>query len=190
MEDVIEVSPSGRARCRGCKESIPKGELRFGEVYDSAFTGGQALRYWHLACAAKKLPTQLEAALRQYPDEVPDRDAIGQAIAAGKKGGKAGAKAPFPHADLAPTGRARCISCGEPLEKDALRVAVERELESPSGMPMKTPGYLHPGCATAWAEQQGQDPEALVAAVLANSTHLDEKQYAELNAELSTELTG
>lgn len=185
MEDVIEVSPSGRAKCRGCKEAIPKGELRFGEAYDSAFTGGMALRYWHVPCAAKKLPTQLENALKKYPGEVADRAGIEAAIAAGRKGGKGSAKAPFPHADLAPTGRAKCISCGEGLEKDALRVAVEREIESPSGMPMKTPGYLHPGCAPAWAEEQGQDPGEFVEAVLANSEHLDEKQFAELNSELA-----
>ena len=189
MENSIEIAPSGRAKCRGCKEAIPKGEVRFGEVYDSAFTGGEAVRWWHLACAAKKLPTELEAAMKKYAGEIPNRADVEKAIEAGKKGGKGGAKAPLPHADLAPTGRAKCISCGEPLEKDSLRVAVEREIEAPSGMPMKSAGYLHPGCATAWAEQQGQDPEQLVEAVLANSGHLDEKQYAELGSELSASVS-
>jgi hypothetical protein len=186
MGDVVEVSPSGRAKCRGCKESIPKGVVRFGEAYDSAFTGGEALRYWHLECAAKKLPAQLEQALAGYAGDIPDKEKVEAAIAAAKKKGKASAKAALPHADLAPTGRARCLACGETLAKGSLRVAVEREVDGPMG-PMRSAGYLHTACAVGYAEEQGEDPEAFVEQVFANSTHLADEHRDRLQTELGAD---
>lgn len=180
MDHLVEVSPSGRAKCRGCKEAIPKGEVRFGEVYDSAFTGGEALRYWHLKCAAKKLPTQVREALGRYDGDVPDRADVDKAMDEASRKGKAGAKAAFPYADLAPTGRARCLVCEEALEKGQLRVAVERDVESPAGMPIRGAGYLHPACALQWAEDQGEDTDAFADAVIGNSDHLTDAQRTEL----------
>src|SRR5262245_50321669 len=111
MGHMLEVSPSGRAKCRGCKESVAKGDVRFCESFDSAFSDGESFRYWHLKCAAKRLPIQLKAAMDAYTDDIPDKDAVlAEITAAGKKaGGRGGAKLPFPHADIAPTGRARCM---------------------------------------------------------------------------------
>ena len=105
MAHRIEVAPSGRASCRGCKEKIAKGDLRFCEEYTSAFSDGEAYRYWHMLCAAPKLPVQVRQAMDAYTGDIPNKADIEAAMVAGaKKGGKGGAKLPFPHADVAPTG--------------------------------------------------------------------------------------
>lgn len=182
MGHVVEVSPSGRAKCRGCKETIAKGVVRFGEAYESAFTEGEALRYWHLTCAAKskKLAVPLEETLAGFDGTVPDRAEVDALIAAAKKKGAGKAPAKFPHAQVAANGRAGCMVCGEKLEKGTLRVAVEREVEAPMGM-VRGAGYLHPGCALGWAEEQGEDPEAFTEQVLGNS-ELGDAERATLEA--------
>jgi hypothetical protein len=38
MAHKIEDSPTGRAACRGCKESIPRGALRFAEEFASPYS--------------------------------------------------------------------------------------------------------------------------------------------------------
>jgi poly [ADP-ribose] polymerase len=180
MAHKLEVSPSGRARCRGCKEAIAKGDLRFCEEYTSAFTDGEAYRYWHVLCAAPKLPVQVKQAMDAYDGDIPNKAEIETAMTAGaKKGGKGGAKLPFPHADVAPTGRARCMGCDETLEKGKLRVAVERETETPTGMMVRGAGYLHPKCSLGWAEEQGLEPEEFIESVFANSM-LEDAQRDEL----------
>lgn len=184
MGNAIEISPSGRAKCRACKESVPKGELRFAESYDSAFSDGESFRYYHLLCAAKKLPLLVKAVLPTYTGDIPNRAEVDQTIEDAMKKGKGSAKAPFPHAELAPTGRAKCLACSEPLEKGKIRVAVEREVEGGMGG-MKSAGYLHPGCAISWAEEQGEDTQGFSDAVLANSAHLSDEERAGL-----TELFG
>lgn len=188
MEFRVEVSPSGRSSCRGCKEKIGKGELRLAEEYTNAFSAETAWRYWHLPCAAKKLPSELQGALKAWPDEVPDRASLEQQIAAASS--KVKPKLDLPHADRAPTGRAKCMSCSQPLEKGALRVAVERELDTPMGT-QKGPGYLHPRCAVNWVRFQIDDgssewesTEDFVAAVLGNSG-LSEADAAELGSQLT-----
>jgi hypothetical protein len=68
MAHKVEAAPSGRASCRGCKQAIAKGELRFAEEFASPYSeeGGLSFRYWHLACAATKLANELAAALAAY----------------------------------------------------------------------------------------------------------------------------
>ncbi|MEQ1503400.1 MAG: hypothetical protein ABMB14_14275 [Myxococcota bacterium] len=183
MGDIVEVAPTGRAKCRGCKETIPKGEIRFGETYDSAFSDGESLRYWHLLCAAKKLPARLEPAMTAFGGAIPNKAEVDAEMAKAKKSGKASAGARFPHAQIASTGRARCLGCSEPLEKGKLRVAVEREIEGPMGL-MKSPGYLHPACALGWAEEQGEDSDGFAEQVLANSGHLTDDEKRALVADL------
>ncbi|MEQ1571530.1 MAG: hypothetical protein ABMA64_38235 [Myxococcota bacterium] len=175
MGHKLEVSPSGRARCRGCKEAVGKGEIRFCESFDSAFADGESYRYWHLLCAAKKLPVQVRQVMAEFADPIPNKAEVEAELANPSKKGKGAAKAPFPHADIAPTGRARCMGCDEPLEKGSIRVAVERETETPTGMTVRGAGYLHPACALTWAEENGEDTETFVDAVFANSM-LDDAQ--------------
>ena len=72
----LELSPSGRAACRGCKNPVPKGELRFAESYVLPGSDQPGHRYWHLECAAKKLAGPVAQALAAYEGEVPNRAAV------------------------------------------------------------------------------------------------------------------
>ncbi len=152
MAHIIEIAKSGRASCRTCRKPIAKGELRFGEETTNQFgdAGDAAYRWHHLACAAQKLTDELRSALATYEGEVSDRASL-EAMMAEAEANK---PPPFPYADKAPTGRARCQGCGETIPKGAIRVAFEREIDR-GGMVTKGAGYLHPTCAAAYIEQNG-----------------------------------
>lgn len=181
MAHTIEVAKSGRAMCRACKKAIAKDELRFGEEVANPFgdAGDTSFRWHHIACAAQKLPTELRGALATYEGEIPNRAELDQLMT------EADAKRPppYPHGERAPTGRARCLGCGESIPKDALRVAVERDVER--GMTVtKGAGYLHPGCAAGYVEGQGGTHEALTTALRANTRTLSEADADALFAEV------
>jgi hypothetical protein len=167
MANHIEEAKSGRASCRTCKKTIAKGDLRLGIEAANAFGDTPSMQWHHLPCAAGKLPAELKEALDAFAGDVPDRAALdtamAEAIAKGhaKPGG-------FPYIDRAPTGRAKCMQCGEPIAKDSLRVAVERELEV--GATMTTgAGYLHAACVAAQVEAKGGDKAELIAGLRTNS---------------------
>jgi hypothetical protein len=166
MGHMIEVAKSGRAQCRSCRSAIAKGELRLGEETPNQFgdAGDMSYRWHHLKCAAGKIPDVLKAGLETWEGDVPDRAELDKLMAEAE----AKKPPPFPHADRAPTGRARCLGCGEAVEKGALRVAVERDIER--GMTTtKGAGYLHPACAAAYVESQGGTHEELVESLRKNS---------------------
>ena len=172
MANHIEEAKSGRASCRTCKKTIAKGELRLGIEAANAFGDTPSMQWHHLLCAAAKLPAELQEALKAYVGDVPDRDALDKAMADAIASGHA-KPAGLPYSDRAPTGRAKCMQCAEPIAKDTLRVAVERELEV--GATMTTgAGYLHPACVSAHVEAKDGDKEELVAAVRTNSRLPDE----------------
>jgi hypothetical protein len=182
----IETSPSGRAACRGCKQKIEKGVLRFAETYVIPGTDQEGSRYFHLKCAAAKLGPQLTEAMAAYDGEIPDKEEIEEAIkkAPAKKGGPP--KGKFPAADHAPTGRARCIQCNEAIEKASWRVAVEREIDTGTFV-TKGAGYMHPGCASEWNESNNPgDYDGWVASVIENSA-LNDGDAAELKGLLQPE---
>ena len=167
MANVIEEAKSGRASCRTCRKPIAKGELRLGVETQTQFSDTPSMQWHHLPCAADKLPAELRAALAEYPGEVPNRAELDAALEQADK--KAAAKpAGHPYADHAPTGRAKCMECGEPLEKGAFRIAVERELEI-GGNATRGTGYLHPRCVVANLENIGGSLEELIEGLRANS---------------------
>jgi hypothetical protein len=129
MGNVIEEAKSGRASCRTCKKPIAKGELRFGEEAPNAFGDTPSMRWHHMTCAAEKLPAELKAALDQFPDPVPNRPELDRLMAEALAKGRA-KPGGFPYADKAPTGRAKCIQCSQPIEKDSVRIAIERDARS------------------------------------------------------------
>jgi poly [ADP-ribose] polymerase len=167
MANHIEEAKSGRASCRTCKKPIAKGELRLGVEAANAFGDTPSMQWHHLACAAAKLPVELGDALKAYVGDVPDRAALEQAMtdAIAKGHAKPGG---FPYADRAPTGRAKCMQCGEAIAKDSLRVAVERELEV-GGNVQTGAGYLHPACVAAYLESHEGDAGETVAGLRTNS---------------------
>lgn len=167
MANHIEEAKSGRASCRTCKKPIAKGELRLGVEAANAFGDTPSMQWHHLPCAAAKLPRELEEALQAYVGDVPNRDELEQAMkdAIAKGHAKPGG---MPYADRAPTGRAKCMQCGQPIEKDALRVAVEREL-TVGGNVQTGAGYLHPACVPAHIEASSGDKDELVIGLRNNS---------------------
>jgi len=172
MPHLIEQAKSSRASCRVCRAKIEKGELRFGEETPNAFSsdGGSSYFWHHLACAAKKKPNQLKAALATFTGEIPNRAEIDQLLA--------DAPPELPYAERAPTGRSKCLVCGEGIEKDALRVAVEREVDTGT-FTTKGTGYLHAACAPAHLANDA----AQIALIKAHS-RLDAAGQAELEKAL------
>jgi poly [ADP-ribose] polymerase len=166
MAHTIEIAKSGRASCRTCRNPIAKGELRFGEEVANAFgdAGDMSYRWHHLKCAAGALPNELRSALDAYDGEVPERAELEKEMS------EASAKKPppFPYVDRAPTGRARCIGCHEAIAKDAPRVAIERDIDRGMSV-VKGAGYLHPGCAAKYVEEQGGAKDQLVTELRANT---------------------
>ena len=167
MANVIEEAKSGRASCRTCKKAIAKGELRFGEEAPNAFGDTPSMRWHHLTCAAEKLPAELKAALDQFTDPVPNRAELDKLMTDAMAKGRA-KPGGFPYADKAPTSRAKCIQCSQPIEKDSVRVAIEREIDT-GAMVTKGAGYMHPKCVVAYAEANGGDKDELVAGLRQNS---------------------
>lgn len=170
---LIEHSKSSRASCRVCKKKIEKGELRFGEEAPNAFDpdGGSSYFWHHLACAARKKPAELKQALAAFPEEIPNRAEIDAALAE--------APPDFPHVERAPTGRSKCLECGEPIVKDALRMAIEREVDT-GAFKTKSAGYLHLACAAAHLKDPAQLEKAKA------NTKLDAAAMAEVEQALPT----
>ena len=165
MSDVIEVAKSGRASCRVCKSKIEKDAWRFGQQVVTQFSAEPGMQWFHLPCAAKKVPLELRAALASFAGDVPDRAALEQTIEASKDTEK---PSTLPYADRAPTGRARCLGCNETIEKDALRVAIERAV--PTGaFGAKSAGYLHPACVAAYVAGHPEAGENLSEQIQRNS---------------------
>jgi Poly(ADP-ribose) polymerase and DNA-Ligase Zn-finger region len=174
MPEVIDVAKTSRARCRSCRQTIEKGALRFGEEQPSAFSDEMQMAWHHLACAARKKPAPVREALARFEGEVPGRDEIEKLLSSADETAVA-----YPCAERAPTGRSKCLHCGNPIAKDALRVAVEREVEV-GGMTRAGAGYLHPGCAR---EFTGTDD--LLALLQRNSKKLGDADREELARALS-----
>ena len=167
MPHVIENAKSSRASCRVCRKKIEKGEQRFGEEAPNAFDpdGGSSYFWHHLACAAQKKPAELKQALATFTGEIPNRAEIDAVLQS--------APPDFPYAERAPTGRSKCLACGSAIDKDALRVAIERQVDT-GAFTTKGAGYLHVGCAKAHVN----DPELL--ARLKAHSRLDAAVFAEV----------
>lgn len=147
MPHVIEFAASGRAGCRGCGRKIAKGELRFGERLPNAFGEGEATLWFHPICAAYKRPEPFLEALAAGAETgtealaaLMDRDALRAAAELGVQHRRLPRLA---GADRAQTGRARCRSCRELVEKGSWRIALvyfDEYRFQPSG-------FIHAGCA-------------------------------------------
>jgi len=145
MPNLIEPATSGRARCRGCGERIAAGELRFGESLPNPFADGEMTHWFHLECGAYKRPEALLATLEERVEPLDDRERL----EAEAKRGVAHRRLPrINGAERSPTGRARCRSCKEPIEKGAWRISLifyEEGRFAPSGS-------IHVHCAVPYFE--------------------------------------
>jgi hypothetical protein len=144
MPHVIEPAASGRAKCRGCDQTIAKGELRFGERQPNAFGEGEMTLWFHLLCGAYKRPEPFFEALKEQ-ERVENHDYLASAA----EFGIAHRRVPRVNgAERAPSGRARCRSCKQPIEREAWRIALvyfEEFRFEPSG-------FVHAACAREYFE--------------------------------------
>lgn len=145
MADIvhtIEPAASGRAKCRGCGEKIAKGELRLGARLANPFVEGELTLWFHLLCGAYKRPEPYLEAARAMPESIDNTETL-----------ETEAKRSLEHkrlprlngADRAPTGRAHCRSCREPIEKGSWRISVVYYDEVEGRF--QPSGYIHPKCA-------------------------------------------
>jgi hypothetical protein len=148
MAHKIDVAPTGRAGCRGCKQAIAKGEPRFGEEFASAYAeeGVTSYRYWHLACAATKLANELAPVLAVYDGPISERASLDALV-------REHIRPEMPYLERAPNGRARCRACDESIAKGEPRVAFERTFEGPMG-PQKGAAYVHARCLGRYVERE------------------------------------
>ncbi len=145
MPHVLEPASSGRAKCRGCGQTIKKDEIRLGEKLPNPFAEGEMTHWYHPPCAAFKRPETFLAVAEDQPGSIEDCVALVEQA----KIGAAHRRVPrVDGAQKAPTGRARCRSCREPIEKDTWRVALvcyEDGRYQPSG-------FVHAGCVSEYFE--------------------------------------
>jgi hypothetical protein len=145
MAHVIESAPTGRAKCRGCGGKIAAAELRFGESLPNPFADGETTQWYHLDCGAFKRPEPFLEALAGRAESLEGRERLESEA---KRGLDHRRLPRIDGADRAPTGRARCRSCREPIAKDAWRIRLvffEEGRFAPSG-------YVHVRCARAYFE--------------------------------------
>ena len=187
MPHTIEPAASGRAKCRGCGQKIAKDELRFGERLENPFGEGEMTLWFHLVCGVYKRPEPFLEVLGQTDA---DLESIDTPAADGHTVDWLGAEAAtgldhrrLPQLDgggAAPTGRARCRSCKEPIEKDSARLGLayyEEGFFSPSG-------FIHAGCARDYFEAAELAAAAFMRRIRHFSPSLDEGELAALEAEI------
>jgi hypothetical protein len=151
MPHTIERASSGRAKCRGCGQAIPKDTLRLGERLPNPFAddGGEMTHWYHVACAAYRRPEAFLEALGGAADEiaaaVEDLDALKHeadlGIAHRRLSRVSGAA-------RAPSGRATCRSCRETIPRESWRIALQY-YEDGRWVPS---GSIHVRCASAYLE--------------------------------------
>jgi hypothetical protein len=148
MPHVIELAPTGRAKCRGCQQPIAKGDFRFGERIPNVFAdaeGAESTLWFHLRCAACKRPEPFLPTLEATEAAIPDRDWL---IHEAQLGLAHRRVARVDAASRAPSGRAACRHCKEPIPKGTWRIGLvfyEDGRFAPSG-------YIHARCTKAYLE--------------------------------------
>jgi len=170
----IEAARSSRSRCRTCRRKIDKDNLRLGILLEGPY--GTGYLWHHLTCAAKRRSDDVEAAYEEKAwaegVEVPPIEELRklkeQAAEAKAKRKEA------PYVERAPSGRSRCKHCGETIEKDALRIALLREVTFGNQV-RGTPINVHPQCVASEirAEDCATEIEGFEEALNTNSKGVD-----------------
>lgn len=146
MNHTIEPAASGRAKCRGCGRAIAKGELRLGERLPNPFSESTDMTHWfHLECGAYKRPV----VMLELADAAPDTDGLAEwMIDVARRGIEFRRLPRIDGAERAPSGRARCRNCREPIAAETWRIRLvyyEEGRFNPSG-------FLHLSCAKEYFE--------------------------------------
>jgi hypothetical protein len=181
---VLEPAASGRAKCRGCGRPIAAGEVRFGERLPNPFAAGEMTLWFHPECAAFKRPEPFLEALQALEGEGPPADGAPAHLLpdAGRlrreaERGLAHRRLPrIDGAERAPSGRAQCRSCKEPIPKGAWRIRLVFFEEGR----FEPGGFVHARCAPAYFETAD-----LLGRVRRFAPALTEDDLATLRAELA-----
>jgi len=174
---VIEGARSGRSGCKTCRRKIEKDTLRLGILIEGPY--GTGYMWHHLKCSARRHFDRLEEAYeleawkeaKVEPQNLPaleELKKLHEDAEVKKKERRA-----LPYIELAPSGRSKCKQCSEPIEKEAPRVVLGREVEF--GRQIRTtPINVHPRCVAAevQAPDCAHDPAELLSQLRANSPDL------------------
>lgn len=118
MTHAFEPAPTGRARCRACGLAIERGTVRFGERIANPFAEGETTLWFHPRCAAFRRPEPVLEALAAAPG--PEGRA---ALEHAARLGVAHPRLPrIDGAERAPSGRATCRACKEPIARGGWRI--------------------------------------------------------------------
>lgn len=174
MADRVEISPSGRSKCRACQQTIEKGGPRLGVMVPNSFGEGEATHYYHLECGAWRQPDAFLAAALGVPkvDETaatqdaalqappvaaePVDRSVYEALPAERRAAlEAEAEISREHHRLrrfvkverAKTARAHCRHCREGIDKGVLRLCLEIIEDGRAG----PAGFVHLACARPYA---------------------------------------
>lgn len=179
MPHEITLASTGRSKCRGCKTSIEKGALRFGEEVPNAFGDGRAVHWYHLRCGARRRPESFFEALESFTEEGIDpeeRIAFEDLCRWGRDFPRLSR---FVQVHAAPSGRARCQGCRELIEKGELRFVLERVED---GM-VAGAGFVHVACAHQYAGAA----HGILERVRAQS-ELSEEQWQEVEGAIAQQI--
>jgi hypothetical protein len=174
---VIEPAPSGRSKCRGCAQTIPKDALRFGERLPNPFGGGEMTLWFHPLCAAYKRPEPLLEVLQETQVDMPDRTQLQETA----QRSMAHRRLPrIDGAERAPGAKAKCRYCREPIERDSWRI---RLIFYEEGM-FTAGGFVHLHCSKAYFETDTVRDQ-----LLHFSTDLSDADREELRRGCDSDLT-
>jgi hypothetical protein len=169
---VFEPAASGRSKCRGCKQALAKGELRFGEALPNPFGEGEVTHWFHPKCAAYKRPDALLEALKAASD-VDGREELERIANASLAQARLQR---IDGAERAPSSQARCRHCKEPIEKGTWRIRLVFHEEGN----FAPGGFIHVACRKPYFES-----DDIVAQVLHFSPALDDAEREALRVELA-----
>lgn len=177
---IIENARSGRSKCKTCRKTIPKDELRLGVLVEGPFGAGHM--WHHLNCAAGRWMPKVEEAYEaeawtaaKVPpsvDDLPDLASLRELAVKGEaeRAAKEKDKKVLPYAEIAPSDRSKCKQSGEPIPKGSVRIVLGKEAQF--GNQTRTSPYAvlpeHVDAALA-EEDIATDPHTLVDALRANS---------------------
>ena len=174
MAHLFEPATSGRSKCRGCAQTIQRGEIRFGESVANLFAEGDTTLWFHPLCAAYKRPEPLLETLEKTTESVPDRAILERAARQSMEHPRV---TRIDGAERSRSGQARCRNCHEPIERGSWRIRIvfyEEGRFAPGG-------FVHIACRKAYFET-----DDIVEQALRFSPTLSDTERNELIRELGT----
>lgn len=178
MAHTIEPAASGRTRCRSCGERIAKGELRLGACLPNPFVEGELTLWFHLVCGAYKRPQPYLDAAAGTTETI---DNAGWLETEAKRSLEHERLPRLNGAGRAPTGRALCRSCREPIHKVTWRISLVY-YDDVEGR-FEPAGFIHPKCSK---EYFGTND--VIARLQHFSPELGTNDVEELRAELNDDV--